>query len=58
MWNGVIGGAKVPRLGFQHPSLGTTTAYAMTQLMMNFCMDVGGYGVLGVLVAYMVYFKG
>ena len=30
----------------------------MTQLAMNFCMDVGGYGWLGILVAYMVYFKG
>ena len=58
LWNAVIGGEKVPHQAFQHPLPGTPTAYAMKQLMLNFYLDVGGYGVLGVLVAYMVYFKG
>ena len=38
MWNGLVGGEKVPRLSFVHPAPDSTNAYAMTQLAMNFCM--------------------
>jgi hypothetical protein len=69
-WDMVIGGANCPKSAFQLPKdilpknqkdfssypggIGPT-AYAQSHLILNFCLDVGGYGVMGVLVAYMIY---
>lgn len=54
LWNIVIGGSKVPRPAFVHTA-DPATAYAHGQLLLNFCIDVGGYGVLGLLVAWMIW---
>lgn len=54
LWNLLIGGVNVPRAAFQH-STDTVTVYAQGQLLLNFCIDVGGYGVLGLFVAWMIW---
>lgn len=54
LWNIVIGGAKVPRALYQHTT-DAVTAFAQGQLLLNFCIDVGGYGVLGMFVAWMIW---
>ena len=55
-WNALIGGAKVPRNSFQHAD-NESTKFAHSQLILNFCLDVGGYGFLGVAVAGMLWFN-
>jgi uncharacterized membrane protein (Fun14 family) len=54
LWNLVIGGSKAPRAVFVHAA-DPVTAYAHGQLLLNFCIDVGGYGVLGLVVAWMIW---
>lgn len=54
LWNLVIGGSLVPRSAFQHTP-DATTAFAQGQLLLNFCIDVGGYGVLGLVVAWLIW---
>ena len=53
LWNMFIGGIHAPRAAFQHAT-DPDTAYAQSQLLLNFCIDVGGYGVLGLFVAWMI----
>ncbi len=53
-WNMVIGGVKASRDAFQH-STDALTAYAHGQLLVNFCVDVGGYGVLGLVVGWLIW---
>ena len=52
----LIGGSKVPKDVFQHSSH-PPTSYTHSQLMFNFTQDVGGYGFLGVIIAYMIQFN-
>jgi len=52
----LIGGAKVPKTTFQH-SADASTSYCHSQLIFNFTQDVGGYGFLGLVLAYMIYFN-
>jgi len=54
MWNMVIGGVNAPRAAFQHTT-DAITAHAQAQLLLNFTIDVGGYGVLGLVVAWMIW---
>ena len=54
LWNMLIGGGAVPRTAFVHAT-DPTTLFAQSQLILNFCMDVGGYGVLGFFVAWMIH---
>jgi uncharacterized membrane protein (Fun14 family) len=54
LWNLVIGGSKVPRAAFVHAA-DPVTAYAHGQLLVNFCIDVGGYGALGLVVGWMIW---
>ena len=54
MWSFLIGGANAPRAAFQHTT-DALTAHAQAQLILNFCMDVGGYGVLGLFVGWMIW---
>jgi hypothetical protein len=54
LWNLVIGGSQVPRSAFQHTQ-DATTAFAQGQLLLNFCIDVAGYGVLGLGVAWLLW---
>lgn len=53
-WSTLIGGASVPRETFQYAT-DTATAFAHSQLILNFCLDVGGYGVVGLLIAWMIW---
>ena len=53
-WNMVIGGSQAPRAAFQH-STDAVTAHAQGQLLLNFCIDVGGYGVLGLVVGWLIW---
>jgi hypothetical protein len=53
LWNMLIGGSAVPRSAFIHAT-DPATLVAHGQLMLNFCIDVGGYGVLGFFVAWLI----
>ena len=53
-WTMLIGGANAPVSGFLFPT-DALTATAQSHLILNFCIDVGGYGVLGVIVAWMIW---
>ena len=53
LWNMLIGGSAVPRAAFVHAS-DPVTLFAQGQLILNFCVDVGGYGVLGFFVAWLI----
>ena len=53
LWNIVVGGSNAPRAAFVHTT-DAITAFAQGQLLLNFCIDVGGYGVLGVVVAWLI----
>jgi hypothetical protein len=53
LWNTVVGGSQVPRAAYVHTT-DTVTAFAQGQLLLNFCIDVGGYGVLGLAVAWLI----
>jgi len=57
LWNLLIGGINAPRETFQH-STDVVTTHAQAQLILNFCIDVGGYGVLGLVVAWEIWRKG
>lgn len=50
-WNMLIGGVQVPRATFVHVPE-PHTALAQAQLLINFCLDVGGYGILALFVAW------
>jgi hypothetical protein len=54
LWNMLIGGSHAPRAEFQHAT-DAVTAHAQGQLLLNFCVDVGGYGVLGLAVACLIW---
>lgn len=53
LWNMLIGGHAVSRAAFV-PATDPVTLFAQGQLILNFCIDVGGYGVLGFFVAWMI----
>lgn len=54
MWEMLIGGSAVPKAAFQHTT-DAVTAFGQRQLILNFCLDVGGYGVLGLAIAYLIW---
>jgi hypothetical protein len=54
LWNMLLGGSHAPRSEFQHAT-DAVTAHAQGQLLLNFCIDVGGYGVLGLAVAWLIW---
>ena len=54
LWNMVIGGSRAPRAVFQQTA-DPATAYAQGQLILNFCLDVGGYGFLALIIAWMIW---
>lgn len=53
LWNIVVGGINAPRTTYVHAT-DTVTAFAQGQLLLNFCIDVGGYGILGIIVAWLI----
>ena len=46
LWTIVVGGSNAPRAAFVHTT-DAITAFAQGPLILNFCIDVGGCGVLG-----------
>lgn len=57
LWTMVIGGSSAPVTLFAMPT-DAVTANAQAHLLLNFCLDVGGYGVLGLFVAWMIWARG
>jgi len=53
LWNTVVGGINAPRTAYVHAS-DAITAFAQGQLLLNFCIDVGGYGILALTVAWLI----
>lgn len=53
IWGMVVGGSAVPRSAFVHAT-DPVTLFAHAQLLLNFTLDVGGYGVLAFFVAWMI----
>jgi hypothetical protein len=53
LWNMLLGGDHAPRANFVHAT-DAVTLFAQGQLILNFCIDVGGYGVLGLAVAWLI----
>ena len=57
LWKMLTGGRNAPHEAFQHAT-DALTANAHAHLILNFCLDVGGYGVLGFFVAWMIWKHG
>lgn len=55
-WNLLAGGVKVPREALVLPT-DAPTVLAQSQLLLNFCLDVAGYGVLALFVAWGLWFR-
>ena len=53
-WTLLIGGVNAPVSAFQFPT-DALTANAQSHLILNFCLDVGGYGVLGIFVFWLIW---
>jgi hypothetical protein len=53
-WNMLIGGSAMPREAFQFAT-DAATLFVQGQLILNFTMDVGASGVLGLIVAWMMW---
>ena len=56
-WEMLIGGPHAPREAFQHAT-DAMTANVHGHLLANFVLDVGGYGVLGLYIAWALYRRG
>ena len=56
-WEMLIGGPHAPKGAFQHAT-DAMTANVHAHLLANFVLDVGGYGVLGLYVAWALYRRG
>jgi len=54
LWTMLIGGSSAPVSEFVFPT-DAITASAQAHLILNFCLDVGGFGVLGLFVAWMIW---
>ena len=57
MWSMVAGGSNAPRALIQ-VTTDAMTAHMQKNLLLNFCLDVGGYGVLGLILAWAIYKRG
>lgn len=53
-WHMFIGGGRVPFDAFVLPS-DPVTAHVHANLLLNFCIDVAGYGVLGIFVSWLLF---
>lgn len=53
-WRMLIGGSNAPFGAFVFPT-DPTTAYVHANVILNFCLDVAGYGVFGILVAWLLF---
>ena len=57
LWKMLTGGRNAPHEAFQHAT-DALTANVHAHHILNFCLDVGGYGVLGFFVAWMIWKQG
>lgn len=57
MWEMVAGGSNAPQNLIQATN-DAMTANLQKHLLLNFCLDVGGYGVLGLILAWVIYKRG
>ena len=57
LWNTMTGGSNAPHSAFQHTT-DAVTANVQAHLLLNFCIDVAGYGVLGLVVAWLLWTRG
>ncbi len=53
-WKMFIGGSKAPFSAFTFPT-DPTTIHVHANLILNFCIDVAGYGMLGIFAAWLIY---
>jgi hypothetical protein len=53
-WQMFIGGSNAPFSTFVFPT-DPTTAHVHANLILNFCIDVAGYGVLGIFVSWLLF---
>ena len=53
-WRMFIGGAKAPFDAFSFPT-DPVTAHVHANLILNFCYDVAGYGLLGLFVSWQLF---
>lgn len=52
-WEMLIGGSAAPISAFKFPS-DALTSKVHAHLIANFCLDVGGYGLLALVIAWMI----
>ena len=57
MWQMVAGGSNAPH-DLVHAANDAITANLQKHLLLNFCLDVGSYGVLGLILAFVIYKRG
>ena len=57
LWKMLTGGSNAPFNAIQITK-DSLTANAQKHLILNFCLDVGGYGVLGLFLSWIIYKKG
>lgn len=53
-WKMFIGGSKAPVAAFVFPA-DLVTAHVHANLILNFCLDVAGYGLLGIVIGALLY---
>jgi len=53
-WEGFVGGTRAPIEAFVHTT-DAVTANVHAHMIVNFCVDVGGYGVLGLVAAWLIW---
>jgi hypothetical protein len=53
-WRMFIGGSKAPFDAFQFPTDAVTT-HVHANLILNFCYDVAGFGVLGLIICWLLF---
>ncbi len=56
-WKMFIGGSKAPVDAFTFPN-DPVTAHVHANLILNFCIDVSGYGALGIIVSWLLFKRG
>lgn len=57
IWAMFLGGANAPASAYQYPT-DAVTSNVQGHLALNFAIDVGGYGLLGLAVAWMIWKQG
>jgi hypothetical protein len=57
VWTMFLGGSNAPVAAYQH-STDAVTSSVQGHLALNFAIDVGGYGVLGLALAWLIWKRG